>query len=222
MTRLLVPLLLLLLALPSPATAKDARRAGEIQLQAREALDEGDAEDALRLARRAISLEAGPSTWLAQQIQIEILERRGSLEQAMGCVQDYLALDGLFPEHVVWGEEARRRLGDALARRRAQRTGRRGAGVALVVGGAAPLGIGVGFLANYGQQLGAGGAPELFGGFLDAGIALAMAGGVAEGVGIALAASAGQTPRRAGLARAAPIVAFGLDGRVVVGLSARF
>jgi tetratricopeptide (TPR) repeat protein len=223
MNRLLPPLLLLLLiALPGAASAKDTRRAGEIQLQAREALDEGDAEEALRLARRAISLEAGPTTWLAQQIQIEVLEARGNLEQAMGCLQDYLALDGLFPEHLAWGQEARRRIGEALSRQRAQRTGRRGAGVALIVGGAAPLGIGVGFLANYGQKTAAGGAPELYGGFLDAGLALAITGGVVEGIGIALAASSAPPTGQASALRPVPTFAVSADGRVIVGLGGRF
>lgn len=222
MTRLLPLLLLLLIALPAPAAANDSRRAGEIQLLAREALDQGNPEEALRLARRAISLEAGPTTWLAQQIQIEILEVRGNLEQAMGRLHDYLALDGLFPEHVAWGEEARLRIGDALARQRTRRSGRRGAGVALIVGGAAPLGIGVGFLANYGQKTGAGGAPELYGGFLDAGLALTIAGSVAEGLGIALAASTAPRPGQAGLLRPAPTLVVSSEGRVVLGLTARF
>jgi hypothetical protein len=222
MTRLLPLLLLLALALPATASAEDVRRAGEIQLLAREALDKGDDAEALRLARRAISLEAGPTTWLAQQIQIEILEARGSLEQAMGCLQDYMALGNLFPEHLAWGEEARQRIGAALARQRASRSGRLGAGTALMVGGVVPLGVGVGFLANHGQKTGAGGDPGLYGGFLDAGVTFVVVGAIVEGVGIALAASTARPAGQAARFRPTPALAVSPDGRVVLGVTARF
>ena len=222
MTRLLPLLLLLVLALPTSAAAEDTRRAGEIQLQAREALDRGNEDEALRLARRAISLDDGPTTWLAQQIQVEILEARGLLDQAMDRLQDYLALDGLFPEHQAWGKEARQRIGAALSRQRASRAGRQGAGAALMVGGAVPLGIGIGFLGNYGQKTGGGGDPDLYGGFLDAGIGLTIAGALAEGVGIALVASTARRSTHAARPAPLPTLAVGPDGRFVLGLAGRF
>jgi len=222
MTRLTTLLLLLIVAAPAAAVADDSRRAGEIQLQAREALAEGDVDEALKLARRAISLDDGPTTWLAQQIQVEILEQRGNLEAAMTALRHYLDLDDLFPEHVEWGKEARQRIGSALARERRSRTGRQGAGAALMVGGAVPLGVGVGFLANYGSKTGAGGDPYLYQGFLDAGIGLTIAGAVAEGVGIALVASTARKPGQAARLAPVPTLAIGPDGGFAVGLTARF
>ena len=222
MARTLSLLILLVLVLPAPAAADDSRRAGEIQLQAREALDEGETDRALELARRAISLDDGPTTWLAQQIQVEVLEQRAQLEAAMTALGDYLELQGLFPEHVAWGEEARDRIGAALTRQRRSRAGRQGAGAALMVGGAVPLGVGLGFLANHGSKTATGGDPDLYGGFLDAGLALTLGGAVAEGLGIALLASTARRPGHAARVVAAPAVAVDADGGVVLGLAGRF
>ncbi len=210
-------LLLLLLLVPTVASADDSRRAGEIQLQAKDAWDAGDAEEAWRLAQRAISLENGPSTWLAQQIRIEVLEERGQLEQALTHLQDYLALDGLFPEHRAWGEEAERRIGGAVARTRLARRSRRGVGIGLVAGGAVPLGVGIGLLGNYGSKVGAGGDPTWYAGFQDAGLVFLIAGGVTEGIGIALLASSAPPP---GAPR--PVVSVAPDGSFVLGMHGRF
>ena len=109
-------LILALLLLPSLAMANDdARRAGQLQTQAQEAFDGGELEQAMRLAKQAILLNSGPGTWLAQQIRIEVLEKQGRLRDAMGFLEDYMALDGLFPEHVAWGREARGRLTPACS-----------------------------------------------------------------------------------------------------------
>ncbi len=214
-------LLLLLLLLPSLAFGADARRAGEIQLQAKEAYTNGDVAEAYRLAQRAISLEAGPSTWLAQQIRIEVLEDRGQLEQAMTHLRTYLQIDGLFPEHKAWGSEAKGRIGGALRVVRTQRQARQGIGAGLAVGGGATLGVGIGLLANYGIKTGAGGNPDWYAGFLDAGLALTIAGGVLEGVGIALIASGAQ-PQVALHRVPRPTLALLPDGSFVLGLHGRF
>lgn len=202
------------------ASSEDAQRAGQIQVQAKEAWDERDGEEALRLATRAISLDPGAGTWLAQQIRVEVLEFRGALEEAMEHVEAYLALDGLFPEHVAWGEEAKARIGERLAVARGKtrlRRGRLGAGVGLAVGGAVPLGLGIGWMANYGAKTGAGLPKEDYLGFLDAGIALTAVGAVMEGVGVALIASGAGD----GGVAVVPSLGVGPDG-VAVGLSGRW
>lgn len=215
-------LLLLLLLLPTLAFGADARRAGEIQLQAKDAYSKGNIDEAYRLAQRAISLEAGPSTWLAQQIRIEVLEERGQLEEAMTHLRAYLQIDGLFPEHQAWGAEAKGRIGSALKQVRAGRQARQGIGAGLAIGGVAPLGIGIGLLANYGVKTGAGGDADWYAGFLDAGIALTLVGGVMEGAGIGLIAS-GAAPPNVALRRAPrPSLALGPDGSFVLGLHGRF
>ncbi len=190
-------LLLLLggLLLAAPARADDAARAGELQRDALEALEAGDDTAALRLAEDAILLNAGPATWLARQVQIEALERLGRIDDALEALQGYMALDGLFPEHVAWGREVRGRLEGRriVADAEAQRAGeqariRRGLGVGLLVGGAAPTVVGVGFLANYGRL---GGDPARYGGWGEAGGGLLAAGLAVEAVGVILLASSG-------------------------------
>ncbi len=193
----MIRLLLLLLLLPGLAFAQasdDTVRAGQIQVQAREAFEAGKLDDALRLASRAIALDSGPSTWLGQQIRVEVLEKQGQLETAMGYLDDYLALDGLFPEHIAWGEETRDRLRGALrsagARNAAieqRRQTQTGVGIGLLVGGAIPLAIGIGHAANYGVQ---GGVPETHGGWLDSGLVLIGVGAGMEIAGALLAATA--------------------------------
>ena len=147
---LLTSLLVAPLLAPSTAwarpSAEDSMRAGQIQVQAKEAWEAGNDKDALRLSNRAISLDPGASTWLAQQIRIEVLEGEGRLEEAMTHVRTYLRIDDLFPEHEAWGEEARDRIGSALAQANAllaERRTRVGVGAGLAVGGAVPLAIGV-------------------------------------------------------------------------------
>ena len=215
----LLPGILLLLIMASPAWAGDERRAGEIQRQAKEALADGDVDEALRLSQRAISIEAGPSTWLAQQIRIEILEERGELTDAMRHLRAYLDIDGLFAEHQAWGKEARARLRDRLALIEQQRSVRRGAGIALVGVGALPLALGIASLAQYGDKTGAGGSAAAYEGFLDAGVVGLIVGGAMEGVGIALLASSAS---RGGLAKA-PVPWLVADGGgVVLGVAGRF
>jgi tetratricopeptide (TPR) repeat protein len=196
---LLIALSLLLCAPAAAATREDTERAGQIQTQAKDAWESGDVDEALKLASRAISLDPGPSTWLAQQIRIEALERKGNLEGAMGHLQDYLALDGLFPEHVAWGKEARARIGQALQAQQSQAmqgvNTRRGAGVGLVVGGALPLGIGIAWLGNYASKPGtAAEKADTYGGFLDAGAVMTGVGAAVDVAGIILLATA-KAPR---------------------------
>lgn len=190
-------LLLLLLLLPGLAFAQasdDTVRAGQIQVQAREAFEAGELDDALRLANRAIALDSGPSTWLGQQIRVEVLEQQGQLEQAMTHLEAYLALDGLFPEHLAWGDEARGRLRGALrdagqrnAALEQQARTQTGVGIGLLVGGAVPLAIGVGHAVNYGVQ---GGNPDTHGGWLDSGLVLIGVGAGLEVAGALLVALA--------------------------------
>ncbi len=212
-------LLSLLSLLAGPAWAGDERRAGEIQRQAKDALAAGDADEALRLAERAISLEDGPSTWLAQQIRIEILEDRGDLGGAMKHLRAYLEIDGLFPEHRAWGEEARKRLGAKLDAVEQARGVRRGVGGALLGVGAVPLGLGIASLANYGDKTAAGNPAIAYEGYLDAGVVGLVVGGAMEGVGAALLAS---TAGRGGVASAPLPWAVADADRVLLGLSGRF
>jgi tetratricopeptide (TPR) repeat protein len=201
MSRFLI-LFLLAFGLASTAAAaspEESRRAGQIQVQAKEALDGGDANEALKLANRAIALDDGPGTWLAQQLRVEILERRGDYEAAMTHLRDYLRLDGLFPEHRSWGEEAKSRLGRKLANRdavSAARKTRRGVGIGLLAGGAVPLGIGLGFVGNFAAQ---GGDPAQSGGWLDSGLALVGVGAGLEIAGAVLVATSAEPKRRAAL-----------------------
>ena len=221
MTRMIRMLsgLLLLLLLASPAWAGDERRAGEIQRQAKEALADGNVDEALRLAQRAISIEAGPSTWLAQQIRIEILEDRGELTDAMRHLRDYLEIDGLFAEHEAWGKEARARLRDKLAVMEQGRGSRRGVGIALVGAGAVPLALGIASLAQYGSKTSAGNAPTAYEGFLDAGVVGLVVGGALEGVGIALLASGASRNGRA--TAPVPWLVADRDG-LILGVAGRF
>ena len=188
-------LVLTLLLAPTLALANDdARRAGHLQSQAQEAYDGGQLDQAMRLAKQAILLNAGPGTWLAQQIRIEVLERQGHIEEAMTFLEDYMGLDGLFPEHVAWGRETRGRLSGRLivaaaeAERAAEGTQiRRGVGVGFLVGGAVPLATGIGFLANYGRL----GGQAQYDGWAQAGGALLAVGIAAEATGAILLASSG-------------------------------
>jgi len=212
------------IAAPVAASAadSDAVRAAQIQAEARDAHDAGDQDKALRLCTRAIALDPGPATWLAQQLRIEILEERGELDEAWEHLRAYLALDGLFPEHRAWGEEADDRISAAreAAAAQARRTAtlQRGAGIGLIVGGAVPLGVGVGFLAQYGSKT----SDPLFtdgwyDGFLDGGAALTAAGATVLVVGVIVAATAPKTDGFAALPT------FDFDGRTVrVGLTGRF
>ncbi len=178
-------------------------RAGQVQVQADEAFARGELDEALRLATRAVELDPGPSTWLAKQIRIEVLEQQGELVAALGFVDAYLAVEGLFPEHVAWGEEARGRLEaslsgqadeeEALERSRRARTA---IGTGLVVGGAFPLAIGVSFLGNFGFN---GSDVEHYGGWLDSGLVLLGVGVGLEVAGIAVLASTGPRGRTVSL-----------------------
>ena len=190
---------LLLLLLPSLAAAgDDARRAGQRQSQAQEAFDAGNLDQAMRLAKQAIVLNAGPGTWLAQQIRIEVLEKQGAYRDARGYLEDYMSLDGLFPEHVAWGRETRGRLEGRLivaeaaeARDREGQQVRRGLGIGLLVGGAVPLATGIGFLANYGRL----GAEPQYAGWGQAGGGLLALGAALEAVGAVLVATSAPAPR---------------------------
>lgn len=171
----------LLAAHPASARAPevvDPERAAQIQEQAQEALNQRHYEDAARLAGRAVDLDPSLSTWLARQIQIEALEGLGRLDDGLTLVEQYLDLDGLFAEHRSWGKDTRLRLRTRIDRRAQDklRTGRRGLGVGLVIGGAAPLGAGIALLANYGRL---GGDFDQYGGWV-------QAGAVSLGVGLAL------------------------------------
>ena len=229
----LVLLALLLLGpafVPSEALAgandDDAQRAGQIQVQAKDAWEAGKDDEALRLANRAISLDPGATTWLAQQIRIEVLEEQGKLEEAMTHVRTYLRIDGLFPEHEAWGEEARDRIGaelSAIQGLQAQRKARVGAGAALAVGGAVPLAIGVAWLGNYGSKTGQGLPSADYAGFLDGGAVMLGIGAVLEGVGIALIASGAGAPKgTASAARVVPTLAVGAHGEWALGLTGRW
>jgi hypothetical protein len=215
--RLVLPLLVLLMA--APAWAGDARRAGELQQQAKDALDDGDAEEALRLAQRAISIEAGPSTWLAQQIRIEILEGSGAYTEALRHLRSYMDIDGLFPEHRAWGKETRNRLRAEQERIERMAAGRRGAGIAMVGVGAVPLVLGIASLANYGDKTSGNVDPAPYEGYLDAGVAALVVGGVLEGVGIALLASSASP---SGMALAPTPWMIADKDAVVFGLAGRF
>ncbi len=197
MARLLPLLAVLLLAGPALAD-DDARRAGRLQLEAKDAFEGGELEDALALARRAIDLVPGPETWLARQIQVEALERLGRIRDAVEALDAYLSVDGLFPEHLSWGREARGRLegkvivADAEALRLAQRARvQRGLGIGLVVGGGLPTATGVGFLVNYGRL---GGDWASYGGWAQAGAAFLAVGLAVEITGAILLATSGRQP----------------------------
>jgi|GEM_PF-1579075 len=223
----------LLLALPAAAaTPEDSARVGQIQSQAKDAWDAGDVDGALKLANRAISLDPGPATWLSQQIRIEAFEKRGNLEGAMGYLQDYLTLDGLFPEHLAWGKEARARLGQSLQAQRAQLqqgvNARRGAGIGLIAGGVVPLGLGVAWIANYAAQPGtAAEKAGTHGGFLDAGAALTGIGAAVDVAGIILVATAKAPGGQASAPGSGPTFALApsvqpIEGGVAVGLGGRW
>lgn len=247
---LLASALLLACLVPAVRTAsagspesRDSQRAGEIQIQAEQAWRDGRLDDALRLAARAAGLDPGPSTWLAQQIRIEVLEKQGLLRQAREHLGSYMALEGLFAEHRDWGREVGERLDQELERRRVAaavleqaRLRRRGVGIGLMVGGVVPLGLGLGFLGNYAWQ---GADPALSGGWRDCAAVLFGAALVMEGIGIALAVSASKrrATRSGGRAsrleevapargRSAPSLAAGLvparAGGLVLGVAGRF
>ena len=195
---LLTPILLAPRTAQARPSTEDSMRAGQIQVQAKEAWEAGKDNDALRLANRAISLDPGANTWLAQQIRIEVLEAQGKLEEAMTHVRTYLRIDGLFPEHEAWGEEARDRIGSALSQANAvlaERRARVGVGAGLAIGGVVPLAIGAAWLGNYGSKTGQGRPKEDYEGFLDGGAVMLGIGGALEGVGIALIASGAGAPR---------------------------
>lgn len=167
-------------------------------MQADEAHRAGRFEDALTLAGRAISLDPGATTWLAQQIRVEVLERQERYDEAMGFLREYLALEGLFPEHRAWGQEAEVRIGAVLDARRvregeliARVRGRRGGGIGLAIGGAVPLGVGVGFAVNFGHN---GGDVERYGGWLDSGLVLIGVGAALEVFGLVLVLTSDQAP----------------------------
>ena len=197
LARALLPLLAALL-LAGPALADDdARRAGRLQLEAKAAFEEGALDEALLLARRAIDLAPGPESWLARQIQVESLERLGRIDDALDAVEAYMAVDGLFPEHESWGREARGRLegkrlvAEAETRRiTEQARARRGVGIGLVIGGAAPTVTGVSLLVNYGRL---GGDWADYGGWAQAGAAFLAVGLAVEVAGVILAATAGRS-----------------------------
>ena len=177
----------------TPST--DTVRAGQLQSQADEAYARGELEEALRLATRAVELDAGASTWLAQQIRIEVLEKQGELEGALTHLGTYLAVDGLFPEHLAWGDEAKVRLEAARTGQLDERTaiersrrGKTALGTALVVGGAFPLAIGVSFVANFAFN---DGDVEHYGGWLDSGLVAIGVGAGLEVAGIVVLASIG-------------------------------
>ena len=196
MTRTLTFALLAALAfLLAPVAAvagdgDDPARAAQIQEQAKEALDSEQYGDAARLAGRAVELDPSLSTWLARQVQIEALEALGSYEEALTRIEAYLDLDGLFAEHRSWGKEARTRIREALVSGQAAVAAKaqRGVGIGLVIGGAIPLGIGVGFLANY-VRLGA--DFPTYGGWMQSGLVLLGVGAAVDVVGVIVAATAG-------------------------------
>ncbi len=199
---LLLVVSLLAVAAAGPATAAErlGERAGELQLAADRALRSGDSRLAASLAAQALALDGGPASWLAWQVRIDALERMGRLGAALDAAKEYLALDGLFPEHRAWGIEARGRLrshlGDVRASRRVvggEPERRRGAGVVLVLTALAPLGVGVASVANFVHQ---GNDVEISGGWLDLGAPLIVAGAAVEIAGIVLLASSGPAPPR--------------------------
>ncbi len=146
----------------------------------------------------------------------------------MTHVRTYLRIDGLFPEHEAWGEEARDRIGSTLAATNAlleERRARAGVGAGLAIGGAIPLGIGIGWLANYGSKTAQELDPEDYEGFLDGGAVMVGIGGVLEGVGIALIASgAGKPKGTASRPSVVPTFAAtpGANGRWSLGLTGRW
>jgi tetratricopeptide (TPR) repeat protein len=210
--RLVLPALLaLLLATPAVGQepSQDTLRAGQVQVQADEAFRAGRYDDALTLAGRAISLDPAATTWLAQQIRVEVLERQERYDEAMAFLRDYLALEGLFPEHRAWGQEAEARIGGVLEQRRARDaevkakvTGRRGAGIGLMVGGAIPLGVGIGFAANFGHN---GADVQRYGGWLDSGLVLVGVGTALEVFGLVLVLTA--DPKDGGGVALRPLIA---------------
>ncbi len=201
MTRTLTfPLLLLLALLLAPAVAhagegEDPARAAQIQEQAKDALDADNYADAARLAGRAVELDPSLSTWLARQVQIEALEALGRYEEALTRIEAYLDLDGLFAEHRSWGKEARQRIRDALVSGQVATAAKaqRGVGIGLVIGGAIPLGVGVGFLANYGRL---GADFQNYGGWMQSGVVLLGVGAAVDVVGVIVAATAGSAGHR--------------------------
>ena len=112
----------------------------------------------------------------------------------MTFLRDYLALEGLFPEHRAWGLEAETRIGGVLEKRRQRELilkrkvrGRRGVGIGLMAAGAVPLGIGLGFAANFGHN---GSDIERYGGWLDSGLVLIGVGAALEAFGLVLVLTA--------------------------------
>jgi hypothetical protein len=182
---------------------------------AREALDEGDEQRALNLAQRAVDLDPGPTTWLAQQIRVEILERKGELDRAQGYLDAYLALPGLFTEHRAWGEEVWSRLAASRASRdavlaaegRALLTRRR-VGIGLLLAGVAEQGVGAGFLINFHHQ---GADPAHSGGWQDTGLILSGVGAALWIPGVVLALSA-VDQRSVSTVSFAPSVHVGAEG----------
>lgn len=222
MTRLVLSVALLCTVSATTAAAdgglpsEETLRAGQVQVRADEARQAGRLDEALDLASEAIGLDPGATTWLAQQIRIEILEESGRPEEAMTCLLAYVALEGLFPEHRTWGDEAIARIGARLAERTARReevrrrlAGRRVAGGALMAFGAAPIGVGAGFVGNFAWN---GSDVVDYGGWLDCGLVLVGVGAAIEVSGVVVAL--------AGEKDAVPPVALGLipapDGAVLL------
>lgn len=207
----------------------DPARAAQIQEQARDALRAEQYGDAARLAGRAVELDPSLSTWLARQVQIEALEAMGRFEEALSRIEQYLDLDGLFAEHRSWGKEARQRIRDEIVSRQAAQaaTAQRGVGVGLLIGGAIPLGIGVGFLANYGRL---GADFETYGGWMQSGVVLLGVGAALDVVGLIVAATAGAQGADSGGQRSSvdrrvrPVLSFDLQlgPSSRVGLTVRF
>ena len=85
---------------------------------------------------------------------------------------------------------ARQRIRDALTSGQAATAAKaqRGVGVGLVIGGAIPLGVGVGFLANYGRL---GADFQTYGGWMQTGVVLLGVGAAVDVVGLIVAATAG-------------------------------
>lgn len=121
-------------------------RADAVQEDAIAAAMAGEWRKARDLAESALALDDSFATARARLVLVEALEHEEQFDSALYEIGRYLDL-GLPADQHEQGLRIRSRI-EALRARAAHRSDRRGAGLALVLAGAAPLVIGVGFVGN--------------------------------------------------------------------------
>lgn len=195
MRRLLGLTFLLAVLTPSAASADDESDryalAAQFQMSAIEAMTAGDWDAAEDRARAALSVEASVRTSQARLVLARALEQKGDVRGALAELNILLAME-LLPQHRQKAEEAQGRLeprsGPALIPppepppmlTPSPEPDRKALGIALAVGGAAPVGLGItfiGFDAHFASQgIESGGWAILGASLLGAGIALEVIG----------------------------------------------